>query len=220
MSYGLLKSLAYSGSIDFKKVGTGSIELNKWKYYTSGNSTTLTVGLDAYCEENKGIKEVVIEFYDNLGICAAYHIANRNSYSGTFTDVIFTDNASSNMNLTAKDSNDNPIYHKGLPFSYDTLTPNTKLTNVFNPDEPENVYGTDDNGVLCKLDETGKPTTDVINVNDLYFNDGGTLYSNLLYFARIVIKYCYKDADGNYDENNKSDFRYFHRYFWTNSMFN
>jgi hypothetical protein len=124
------------------------------------------------------------------------------------------------MNLTAKDSNDNPIYHKGLPFSYDTLTPNTKLTNVFNPDEPENVYGTDDNGVLCKLDETGKPTTDVINVNDLYFNDGGTLYSNLLYFARIVIKYCYKDADGNYDENNKSDFRYFHRYFWTNSMFN
>jgi signal transduction histidine kinase len=76
------------GFIDFSKIGTGAIDLTHWKYYNAENISTLTLGLDAYVEENKGIAEVALEFYDNQGYAATYHIRNRESYSGIFTEVI------------------------------------------------------------------------------------------------------------------------------------
>jgi hypothetical protein len=88
MDYGLLREYAVEGYIDFSKIGTGAIDLTHWKYYNTENISTLTLGLDAYVEENKGIAEVALEFYDNQGYAATYHIRNRESYSGIFTEVI------------------------------------------------------------------------------------------------------------------------------------
>ena len=44
--------------------------------------------MDAYSEENMGIAEVVLEFYDNQGMAAAFYLSNKESYSGQFTEVI------------------------------------------------------------------------------------------------------------------------------------
>jgi len=74
MPYGLLENLSISGYIDFSKIGTGHIDVTKWKYYNTENIATITLGIDAYVEENKGISEVVLDFYDNQGIAASYHI--------------------------------------------------------------------------------------------------------------------------------------------------
>jgi hypothetical protein len=113
MDYGLLREYSIEGYIDFSKIGTGSIDLTYWKYYNTQNTSTLSVGFDAYVEENKGIAEVVLEFYDNQGIAAAYHIRNKESYSGTFTEFIPLNGAASSPNLTSTDSNGEPIYHLG-----------------------------------------------------------------------------------------------------------
>jgi hypothetical protein len=114
MAYGLLSELAISGTIDFSKVGTGEINLTKWKYYNSGNVSMLTLGLDVYPEQNKGVDEVVIEFYDNSGLCAAYHISGRTSYSGTFTENIPLNGESNSIKLNGIDKSGNKFYHPGL----------------------------------------------------------------------------------------------------------
>jgi len=88
MPYGLLSEYAIEGYIDFSKVGSGAIDLNIWKYFIGENSCTLTIGMDAYVEDNMGIEAVVLEFYDNQGFAAAYHITDKESYSGQFTEVI------------------------------------------------------------------------------------------------------------------------------------
>ena len=77
MPYGKLSEFAQSGIIDFGRVGTGEIDLTTWKYYNEENQATLTFGLDIYPEENKGVAEVVLEFYDNNGIAAALHLNNK-----------------------------------------------------------------------------------------------------------------------------------------------
>ena len=86
MPYGVLDYLAVSGSIDFSKIGTGDIDLTQWRYYNSGNVSTLTWGLDAYSEPNKGIAEVVFDFFDNQGFAASWHVTGKSSYAGTFTE--------------------------------------------------------------------------------------------------------------------------------------
>ena len=53
-----------------------------------------------------------------------------------------------------------------------------------------------------------------------YLDDCGTLYTNMLYFVRIVIKYCPKNALGDYDTSVTTNYKYFHRWVWTTSIFN
>ena len=65
MPYGLLREYSIDGYIDFSKIGTGAIDLKAWKYFNGENVSTLTIGMDAYVEDNMGIQSVVLEFYDN-----------------------------------------------------------------------------------------------------------------------------------------------------------
>jgi hypothetical protein len=82
MPYGYLREFSIDGYIDFSKVGTGAIDITSWRYFNGENISNLTIGMDAYLEENMGIEEVVLEFYDNQGMAAAYHISDKESYSG------------------------------------------------------------------------------------------------------------------------------------------
>jgi len=105
MPYGLLSEFAVTNYIDFSKLGSGEIKLRTWKYFCGENIITLTFGLDAYEEENMGIQEVAMEFYDNQGVAAVYHIENKASYSGQFTEIIPLNGSTrkSNMNATNGD---------------------------------------------------------------------------------------------------------------------
>lgn len=191
MPYGVLDYLQISGSIDFSKLGTGLVDLNTWKYYNSGNVSTLTWGLEAYAEPNKGIAEVVLDFFDNQGIAASYHITGKTSYSGVFTEQIILGQQNSSYKLNARDAYGADYIHAGIA---------------------------DTNGTIY-LTKDNKPTTEKTSYGP-YRNDAGALYPNILYLVRITVKYCPKDIIGNYNTDNTSGYKTFYRWYWTNGMFN
>lgn len=191
MPYGVLDHLEITGNIDFSKLGTGLINLTSWKYYNSGNVSTLTWGLDAYTEPNKGIAEVVFDFFDNQGYAASYHIAGKSSYAGIFTEQIVLNQQNSSYKLNAVDAEGKTHIHAGVQ-------------------DPEGtVY----------LDSDNKPVTTQTAFGP-YKNDAGTLYPNMLYLVKITIKYCPKDIIGNFNTDNTSSYKTFYRWYWTNNMFN
>ena len=191
MPYGVLDHFEIEGSIDFSKLGTGLIDLIAWKYYNSGNVSTLTWGLDAYAEPNKGIAEVVFDFFDNQGCAASYHIAGKTSYAGMFTEQIVLNQQNSSYRLNSVDAQGNSYIHAGVEDSKGTvyLTPGNK------PTTEEEAYGP-------------------------YKNDAGTLYPNILYLVKITVKYCPKDIMGNFNTDNTSGYKTFYRWYWTNGLFN
>lgn len=191
MPYGVLDYLEISGNIDFSKLGTGLIDLIAWKYYNSGNISTLTWGLDAYAEPNKGIAEVVFDFYDNQGCAASYHITGKTSYAGTFTEQIVLGQQNSSYKLNSVDAYGKSYIHAGV----------------------EDTEGT------IYLTSKNKPTTTKTGFGP-YKNDAGTLYPNILYLVRITVKYCPKDIIGNYNTDNVSGYKTFYRWYWTNGLFN
>jgi hypothetical protein len=85
MPYGMLEEYTIDDVIQLDKLNTTNIQVKDWRYYVYANLLTLTWGLDAYTEPGKEISEVIFEFYDNCGVCAAYHASNYNTYNGTFT---------------------------------------------------------------------------------------------------------------------------------------
>lgn len=191
MPYGVLDHLEIAGNIDFSKLGTGLIDLIAWRYYNSGNVSTLTWGLDAYAEPNKGIAEVVFDFFDNQGCAASYHIAGKTSYAGTFTEQIVLDQQNSSYRLNSVDAQGKSYIHAGV-------------------EDPEGtVYLTSGN----------KPTT-AKTAYGPYKNDAGTLYPNILYLVKITVKYCPKDIIGNFNTDNTSGYKTFYRWYWTNGLFN
>lgn len=191
MPYGVLDHLEIAGNIDFSKLGTGLIDLIAWRYYNSGNVSTLTWGLDAYAEPNKGIAEVVFDFFDNQGCAASYHIAGKTSYAGTFTEQIVLDQQNSSYRLNSVDAQGKSYIHAGV-------------------EDPEGtVYLTSGN----------KPTT-AKTAYGPYKNDAGTLYPNILYLVKITVKYCPKDIIGNFNTDNTSGYKTFYRWYWTNELFN
>lgn len=103
MPYGVLDHLAISGNIDFSKINSGYINMSGWRYFTEGDVLTLTFGLEAYPEPNKGIAAVDIDFFDNEGFAAGYHLIDKNSYSGQFTERIIL--RGNNYTINAIDSN-------------------------------------------------------------------------------------------------------------------
>lgn len=195
MPYGVLDYLAVSGSIDFSKLGTGLIDLTAWRYYNSGNVSTLTWGLEAYPEPNKGIAEVVMDFFDNQGIAASYHITGKTSFSGMFTEQIILGQQNSSYKMNAIDCNGEEYIHAGME------------------DEAGKIGLTDTNTpYLIAEGDTPK--------HGPYKNDAGTLYPNMLYLVKITVKYCAKDIIGNFDTENSQSFKTFYRWFWTNGLFN
>lgn len=199
MPYGLLREFSQDGYIDFKKIGTKSIKLNSWRYYNYENTSTLTWGLEAYTEPNKGISEVVFLFYDNQEKpAAAYHNSGKISYNGKFTEYFTLNTSGTNYKLNNKDESNKPFYHKGQKVSKEDVT----ISNTY--------LDKDGNVISIKDMEDGV---------DYYLNDAGTLYSNCLYLVKIIVKYC---NIGVLDEyiNDTTSYIEDYRWYWTNTMFN
>lgn len=199
MTYGDLDVYEQEGYIDFSKINSGNIELTNWRYFNGENLSTIQLGLDCYVEEGKGIEEVVLEFCDNQGIAAAYHINNRVSYSGVIPLNIQLNQAGT---LTNIDSQGNTIYHAGTVLDKET------------------------NGSVYLITESGKTVKDKPSTGELnkhYYacsNDAGIIYSNMLYLVKITVKYTTKDILGNYNSLYTNDHRIFYRWLWTNTSFN
>ena len=232
MPYGLLDEYSITNYIDFSKIGSGSIELNTWKYFVGENALTLTLGLEAYIEDNMGISEIAIEFIDNQGVAAIYHITGKASYSGQFTEVIPLNGAASKSNLNSLNNYRNKWnykegvcvhcgqqleeYQEGcVTFEKDT---SGKIIPVIatppkNTTTPEN---------STPSGNTTSPENATTNTKEptYYLNDAGIIYFGMLYLAKITIKYCPIDALGNLDENNISRFKTFNRWLWTTTVFN
>ena len=210
MPYGLLNEYAIDGYIDFSKLGSGKIDLTGWRYFNTENTSTLTMNLDAYIEDNMGIAEVVLEFYDNQGFAAGYHITNRESFAGQFTEYIPLNAIAQNYKLSNYDSNNAQKIHAGQVLtSLEGVTQAIRL----------------DNGKPVKLYiYNNKAYTDANHTNEynltIYSNDCGSLYSNVLYLVKIIVKYCPYNALGELDSMDSSKFKYFYRWYWTNTMYN
>lgn len=198
MPYGLLREFSQDGYIDFKKIGTKSIELNSWRYYNYENTSTLTWGLEAYTEPNKGISEVVFLFYDNQGLAAAYHNSGKISYNGKFTEYFTLNTSGTNYKLNSKNEKNETFYHKGGRVSKDSAT----ISNTY----------LDSNGKVISID-------DMQDGVDYYLDDAGTIYSNCLYLVKIIVKYCSIGVLDEYIEDETSYIEDF-RWYWTNTMFN
>lgn len=194
MEYGLLPDLAITSYIDFSKVGTGTINLNSYKYYIGENLCTLNLETEIYSEENKGVQEILLEFYDNQGLCATYHINDRASYSGNIVEYIPLNGESTNYKLSNLDDNKQLIYHAGLEDTNGTVIIDS--TSGKASKKPDKYSGT------------------------VYLNDAGTLYSNMLYAVQIVIKYKSKDILGQYDSADTNQYKRYWRWLWTNTIFN
>lgn len=198
MPYGLLREFSQDGYIDFKKIGTKSIELNSWRYYNYENTSTLTWGLEAYTEPNKGISEVVFLFYDNQGLAVAYHNSGKISYNGKFTEYFTLNTSGTNYKLNSKNEKNETFYHKGKRVSKDSAT----ISNTY----------LDSNGKVISID-------DMQDGVDYYLDDAGTIYSNCLYLVKIIVKYCSIGVLDEYIEDETSYIEDF-RWYWTNTMFN
>ena len=214
MPYGLLDEYSITNYIDFSKIGTGSIELNTWKYFVGENSLTLTLGLEAYVEDNMGISEIAIEFIDNQGVAAIYHITGKASYSGQFTEVIPLNGATSKNNLNSLNN------YRGTTWNYTNgicvhcgqqLTEYQEGCVTFKNNKPI-IATSPENTVIETREKTEEPT--------YYLNDAGIIYFGMLYLAKITVKYCPKDALDNLDDSDSTRFKTFNRWLWTTTMFN
>lgn len=230
MPYGKLDFLSCDNYIDFSKLGQNNIEINTWKYYNSGNNCTLMLGLSDYLSGSLGqaIQSIHLEFYDNQGIAAVYHITDKNSYSGTFTEN-FLFNTNTNTKLDNKDATGNEIIHAGLP----NKNPAENLNPVYwNPLAIKDTFGY--NPIKCEYKERGRTWSEnsgyyykdegiwkeITDTDNIYINDAGILYENFLYKVRIVYKIGSVNSLGEIEVSNQDNWKYDYRWFWTNSLNN
>lgn len=103
MTYAPLTGLTTNGTINVAKLGTGSIEINNWRYYCNPASMTLTWGLESYPLTGTWIDNVTIEFYDILNNISApvktLIPSRKRSYNGVFTETIQFDSSIVRGNL-------------------------------------------------------------------------------------------------------------------------
>ena len=92
MNWGPVSYLAVTGQIDLDKLGTGYIEINKWRYYNEGNKCNLSWGLGIYEEEGYIVDKVEMDFTRFITSesieTVTYKINNKSSYSGVFYDIL------------------------------------------------------------------------------------------------------------------------------------
>lgn len=101
MAFGILEYLSVSGRIDFSQIGTGNMNLTKWRYYISETAITLNWDFEAYPEKGKSINKIVLTFIPSnvvadLGVNEIdkstfdissyynYNVYNKSSYSGSY----------------------------------------------------------------------------------------------------------------------------------------
>lgn len=116
MVWGNLNQYAQELDIDFSKVNSGEIDLTQWRYFNGSDLCSLQLGLDCYVEEGKGIEEVVLEFCDNQGVAASYHL-QKDSYSGVFPISLMLNQT----RLSTIDAQGHNIIHAGVVSSEGTV---------------------------------------------------------------------------------------------------
>ncbi len=226
MEYGVLSDLVQTHYIDFSKIGSGEINLEGYKYYIGENLCTLQIDSSIYPEDNKGVAEIEVQFYDNQGLCAKYFINNLVSYSGIITEYIPLNGNSSNYKLSKQDGK-KLIPHAGQMFTDKEKPENvdTTLSYVYLDTEIE------EGGKLEPIEVTYnkenkrfyKDTEEEVTISPtspIFYNDAGTLYSNMLYAVKIIYKYTSKNVLGEYNTEDGKQFKFEWRWLWTNTMFN
>lgn len=226
MEYGVLSDLVQTHYIDFSKIGSGEINLEGYKYYIGENLCTLQIDSSIYPEDNKGVAKIEVQFYDNQGLCAKYFINNLVSYSGIITEYIPLNGNSSNYKLSKQDGK-KLIPHAGQMFTDGEIPENvdTTLSYVYLNTEAEKLtpievtYDKKDKK-FYKGDEENKQEVTISSTSPIFYNDAGTLYSNMLYAVKIIYKYTSKNVLGEYNTEDSKGFKFEWRWLWTNTMFN
>lgn len=226
MEYGVLSDLVQTHYIDFSKIGSGEINLEGYKYYIGENLCTLQIDSSIYPEDNKGVAEIEVQFYDNQGLCAKYFINNLVSYSGIITEYIPLNGNSSNYKLSKQDGK-KLIPHAGQMFTDGNIPENvdTTLSYVYLNTEAEKLtpievtYNKEDKK-FYKWNEENKQEVTISSTSPIFYNDAGTLYSNMLYAVKIIYKYTSKNVLGEYNTEDSKGFKFEWRWLWTNTMFN
>ena len=228
MEYGVLSDLVQTHYIDFSKIGSGEINLGGYKYYIGENLCTLQIDSSIYPEDNKGVAEIEVQFYDNQGLCAKYFINNLVSYSGIITEYIPLNGNSSNYKLS-KQNGEKLIPHAGQIFTdKDTDIPenvDTTLSYVYLDTKakkliPIEVTYDKKDKKFYKVDDPNKQKVTISPTSPIFYNDAGTLYSNMLYAVKIIYKYTSKNVLGEYNIEDDKEFKFEWRWLWTNTMFN
>lgn len=226
MGYGVLSDLVQTHYIDFSKIGSGEINLEGYKYYIGENLCTLQIDSSIYPEDNKGVAEIEVQFYDNQGLCAKYFINNLVSYSGIITEYIPLNGNSSNYKLS-KQHNKKLIPHAGQMFTdkerpenVDTTLSYVYLNTKANKLTPIEVTYNKEDKKFYKGDGENKQEVDISSTSPIFYNDAGTLYSNMLYAVKIIYKYTSKNALGEYNTEGTEWDNFEWRWLWTNTMFN
>lgn len=226
MEYGVLSDLVQTHYIDFSKIGSGEINLEGYKYYIGENLCTLQIDSSIYPEDNKGVAEIEVQFYDNQGLCAKYFINNLVSYSGIITEYIPLNGNSSNYKLS-KYNGEKLIPHAGQIFTDGKIPENvdTTLSYVYLNTEAEKLtpievtYNKKDKK-FYKGDGENKQEVTIDSNSPIFYNDAGTLYSNMLYAVKIIYKYTSKNVLGEYNTEGIEWDNFEWRWLWTNTMFN
>ena len=224
MEYGVLSDLVQTHYIDFSKIGSGEINLEGYKYYIGENLCTLQIDSSIYPEDNKGVAEIEVQFYDNQGLCAKYFINNLVSYSGIITEYIPLNGNSSNYKLS-KQHNKKLIPHAGQIFTNGEIPKNvdTTLSYVYlvktDKLKPVEVTYNKKDKTFYKDKDNKEPVT-IGPTSPIFYNDAGTLYSNMLYAVKIIYKYTSKNVLGEYNTEEIEQFKFEWRWLWTNTMFN
>lgn len=226
MEYGVLSDLVQTHYIDFSKIGSGEINLEGYRYYIGENLCTLQIDSSIYPEDNKGVAEIEVQFYDNQGLCAKYFINNLVSYSGIITEYIPLNGNSSNYKLSKQDGK-KLIPHAGQMFTDGEIPKNvdTTLSYVYLNTEADKLtpievtYDKEEN-IFYKVDDPNKQKVTISPTSPIFYNDAGTLYSNMLYAVKIIYKYTSKNVLGEYNTEDSKGFKFEWRWLWTNTMFN
>lgn len=226
MEYGVLSDLVQTHYIDFSKIGSGEINLEGYRYYIGENLCTLQIDSSIYPEDNKGVAEIEVQFYDNQGLCAKYFINNLVSYSGIITEYIPLNGNSSNYKLSKQDGK-KLIPHAGqmftdgeIPKNVDTTLSYVYLNTKIEGDarlEPVEVTYDKENKNFYK---DNKIPVNIGPASPIFYNDAGTLYSNMLYAVKIIYKYTSKNVLGEYNTEGIEWDHFEWRWLWTNTMFN
>lgn len=210
MPYGIIDSLKLTFTIDFSKIGTGEIELTRWKYFNQENVSTLSYGFNAYLRDKETIDSVVMHFYDANGLVAEYKLKDVDINSGIYTENIGLNGNAINATLskyeTIKDEEGNEekilIKHK-------------KTDEVFERANDDSNDLKDDDNYYCINEKDGDDFILEDGKLKYHLNDAGVLYSNMLYLVKIMFTTKREIIGGN-------DPKYItlYRWFWTTSMYN
>lgn len=230
MPYGALDSLATTNTIYFNRAETGEVKLKTWQYYVNTNSITLRFGFDTYLKtsEDEVIDKVIMEFYDNLGICACYELTDQESYDATFTEYFELDKVASNPRMSSLQIEKggrvlkNLIPHKSenTSINYGTLVKgNYDLTQYYI------INSKDEKAYLCSmngqvLDEKSKDTLTIKDNEPAYKLNAGILYYGRPYGVRIKIFKGTQNELGGIDISGKEEPIIIDRWLWTAPLFN